>query len=699
DPDSFNMNAHNLSSVTAQNMSHLTKPSLHPQNMSAASSTTIPSRKRKSAADIPSLSSGTATVDDSTGLLRRPSSRGGSTKALPSKKRSHNVIEKRYRANLNEKIAELRDAVPSLRIMARQRSRAGIAVPGSPHSNGDVQHDIDGDDDVVGGTGSKLNKASILSKATEYIRHLESRNKRLDEENVELKNRLRQLEKTSAEQSFIGGGAVAVAASSGSNNGTNGAASTPHGSGSGTFSGRNSLTVNGSLHTTSSPDSYTMSTDSASGGSPMFSHAEHTDEFSPEGSPNPLYPPEGLIRVPDYLKSMRPTGPQAHYADDYRGSQPNSNVVSRHHSPAASASALASGTGSSDVAVPSGPGRFMLGTLAALMIVGIDESYRNPEDENDRGLLGVPITQFRYGVQTMKSWVRASLGRGNGFTQSHMQALCGVLISSAAVLTCAIVVFLYLFHSGSGRRGRGKVPKVVANAEDADAEANQVAATATATAVSGQPWLAQIQSLWVSGHRSVPEWFAVLRRMLEYIVRCALGSSVYSSLTGITDEDENARVKAWDVALDTQLTGRDPDVSRSRLVLTAFAAGTLPRSPARMMLKALQVRIILWRVGPENSLINKMLNDVGIKIATYQWAEARKFHARLPFRHQDRLPRHLALLLQHPCEEVITDSIVQRSVNVAYNRPTQEATPGDDAMLDMVADDASMCRPLDYLAA
>lgn len=629
-------------------MQHLSKSSLHPQNMAAPSS--MASRKRKSAADVPSLPGGT--LDGNTANPMRSSS--PPQKALPSKKRSHNVIEKRYRANLNEKIAELRDAVPSLRIMARQRSRAG--VPGSPHSD---PHDVDGDDDIVGGTGSKLNKASILSKATEYIRHLESRNKRLDEENVELKNRLRQLEKV-AEQSFIG------------------VASTPHG----TYSGRNSLAVNGNLHSGSSPGSY-MSTDSASGGSPMFSHAEQTDEFSPEGSPNPLYPPEGLIKVPDYLKSMRPTGPQAHYADDYRNSQPSSNVVSRHHSPAAS------NTGSSDGS--SGPNRFMLGTLAALMIVGIDESYRDPEDPNDKGLIGVPIDYFRYGVRTMNSWLRASFNVGNGFTQGRMQSLFGVLVSSAAVFGCAIVVFLYLF-SGSRRRGGEKVPQVTVNG--GDTEANQISSP-----TQQQVWLSKIQSLWVSGHTVVPEWYAVMCRMLEYVVRCCLGSSVYSTLTGITDEDEKTRVKSWDAAVDTQLTGGDPQVSRSRLILTAFAAGTLPQSPARMMLKALHVRTILWRSGPEDSRIGKMLHDAAIKIASYQWEEARKLHASLPLKHKDRLPRHLALLLQHSSEVVLTDSIVQRAVNVVFNRPTQEATPGDDAMLDMVADDASIRSPLDYLAS
>ncbi|KAI5282672.1 hypothetical protein KEM52_003613, partial [Ascosphaera acerosa] len=154
-------------------------------------------KKRKSAVDLP------ATSCDAMTTISRVSP-PQSSRTLPSKKRSHNVIEKRYRANLNEKIAELRDAVPALRIMARQRSRAGMTDGADDATHG---IDADADDEVVGGANNKLNKASILSKATEYIRHLEARTKRLDEENVELKNRLRQLEK-SADQGFLGGAAA-----------------------------------------------------------------------------------------------------------------------------------------------------------------------------------------------------------------------------------------------------------------------------------------------------------------------------------------------------------------------------------------------------------------------------------------------------------------------------------------------------------
>ena len=83
---------------------------------------------------------------------------------LPISKRSHNAIEKRYRTNLNHKISALRDAVPSLRKLG------ALAA---------------GDDSLA--SSNKLNKATVMSKAIEYIQHLESRNQRLEEENSSLR--------------------------------------------------------------------------------------------------------------------------------------------------------------------------------------------------------------------------------------------------------------------------------------------------------------------------------------------------------------------------------------------------------------------------------------------------------------------------------------------------------------------------------
>lgn len=72
----------------------------------------------------------------------------------PVKKTAHNMIEKRYRTNLNDKIAALRDSVPSLRVMAK----------GARGEDGEKE-------DLQGLTPAhKLNKATVLAKATEYIR-------------------------------------------------------------------------------------------------------------------------------------------------------------------------------------------------------------------------------------------------------------------------------------------------------------------------------------------------------------------------------------------------------------------------------------------------------------------------------------------------------------------------------------------------
>ena len=70
---------------------------------------------------------------------------------------SHNKIEKKYRTNINTKFIELKDAVPTLRVL-------------------DNVTDINFDQLEGLAPASRLNKANILSKATEYIKHLELKN-------------------------------------------------------------------------------------------------------------------------------------------------------------------------------------------------------------------------------------------------------------------------------------------------------------------------------------------------------------------------------------------------------------------------------------------------------------------------------------------------------------------------------------------
>jgi hypothetical protein len=76
-------------------------------------------------------------------------------------KTSHNMIEKRYRLKLNDKILSLRNAVPALRGQSPD-----AVVPG------------------------KLNKGTVLSKATEYIKQLEQEKSDLEREVERLRTEL-----------------------------------------------------------------------------------------------------------------------------------------------------------------------------------------------------------------------------------------------------------------------------------------------------------------------------------------------------------------------------------------------------------------------------------------------------------------------------------------------------------------------------
>lgn len=85
----------------------------------------------------------------------------------PLKMTAANMREKRYRINLNDKIVELRESVPSLRIKSKRKG-----------SSEDV---IDlGQDEYP--KAHKITKATVLSKAIEYIQRLEKRNKKLQDD-------------------------------------------------------------------------------------------------------------------------------------------------------------------------------------------------------------------------------------------------------------------------------------------------------------------------------------------------------------------------------------------------------------------------------------------------------------------------------------------------------------------------------------
>ena len=133
--------------------------------VSMESETRNPSRKRKSRADE---------------YAEHPTSTAVEEKRPTTSIRSHNIVERRYRSNINAKIADLRDSVPAL----KAKPDSSVQQP----QNTDT-------------LAQKLNKATILSTAVAYIHDLERDKTRLELELRDLRARLRIVERRDEERS------------------------------------------------------------------------------------------------------------------------------------------------------------------------------------------------------------------------------------------------------------------------------------------------------------------------------------------------------------------------------------------------------------------------------------------------------------------------------------------------------------------
>ncbi|KAK4515522.1 uncharacterized protein ATC70_010472 [Mucor velutinosus] len=110
------------------------------------------------------------------------------------KKTAHNAIERRYRNNINDRITELKNAVPALLYAKVKDSRTGNKRSHRATNNEDDEDDEDGEEYLDGvAIATKLNKATILRKATEYILHLKRTGDDLRQENATLQHLLGQL--------------------------------------------------------------------------------------------------------------------------------------------------------------------------------------------------------------------------------------------------------------------------------------------------------------------------------------------------------------------------------------------------------------------------------------------------------------------------------------------------------------------------
>jgi hypothetical protein len=115
------------------------------------------------------------------------------------------------------------------------------------------------------------------------------------------------------------------------------------------------------------------------------------------------------------------------------------------------------------------------------------------------------------------------------------------------------------------------------------------------------------------------------------------------------------------------------------------------------MQKALHCRVLLWNVGHRSRPPFKFFNAIGRYFAHREWMQARRLHSQTTSRDADRLPSNLAALLTMDCDEVFTDTVMQRAYNLMYDRPTHDQA--EDSLMDVVIDDHAVRSPLDAVAA
>ncbi|KAK4127316.1 hypothetical protein N657DRAFT_631158 [Parathielavia appendiculata] len=538
----------------------------------------------------------------------------------PVKKTAHNMIEKRYRTNLNDKIAALRDSVPSLRIMCK--SARG--------------EDTTEDREELHGLtpAHKLNKATVLSKATEYIRHLEKRNNRLLEENSNMQARIAAFEKL-----FMAGAMTGQ--------------------------------LPNPLQQPPTPIQYPQDS------SPFMN--------TPMATPRGLDPP-GLIPIPDDMKRILA-------AQQLNAGRPYP-VPAQHfgQTPALLRQQQIQQQQQAQAQAQAGRwnpylGKLMVGSLAGLMLVEALVESEQGSETDARGLGSLPAVRF------LANFVRSTHLSIGGHHISAIEFIGKLRLISLLgfVMWLAFSSFVdttTVFRPAKKSKGTTSVVKAVPS-------------LASPIHVRRQAWLTAIQTVWVPRHNFFLEAAALLLKTVKYALRNVIGVHGYLALVGLSEEQEAARVKAWSIALDAQLAGGDVEINKSRLTLTLIASGTLPDTPLRLMLKALHIRVLLWRLNGACWVANLL----AAKLSRARWNEARQLNRILnalpegEASAEDALPEHLAALLEQDCDDVLNDTIIQRAHNLAWNQPTNHNLVDKIDGMDTVVDDAAVRSPMDAVAA
>lgn len=403
---------------------------------------------------------------------------------------------------------------------------------------------------------------------------------------------------------------------------------------------------------------------------PITNPFQFPPDYSTPG-PSPINEAQGMIQVPEDIRRLRNQGNQQTYpvGQFQQGRQ--------HPSP----NGWQNGGGYF--------GKLMVGSLAGLMIMeGFSEAESQTDAPAARGLFSLPTHLLKVVAHAVHSSLDFNV---LGYHVSANQILGYVKL--LLFIGTLLYVFLPSLFARKPRSASGKTQNSSLAAAPSLASSIQV---------RRQAWLTAIQTVWVPRHNFFLEAAALCLKMVKLSMRNVIGSDGYAYVTGITQQQEAARVKAWEIALDAQLAGGDVDVSKSRLTLTLLASGTLPDTPARLMLKAVHIRVLLWEVGNAGFNGFFMFHEIAAKLARWKWNEAKQLQRLSSYtkdKREDDLPDYLKALLDEECDDVLTDCIAQRAHSLAWNLPTTHNVRGGSNGMDGVVDDCAIRSPLDAVAA
>lgn len=559
----------NSSDFTEQSLFSTSSDGWAPSTISPEPSQNLPSKKRK-----PSVS------DDEAG------STSGGRKRLPRAKAAHNIIEKRYRTNLNDKMDALCNRLPNLKTKYKK------TLQGSGH-NEDEDENVNNDH---GSKGQKINKALVLSEAADYIQELEDRIKKHNDQMATMQIR---------------------------------------------------LDVFKTLAATKSPETDT-----------------------------------GRPQEPQQWRGIRVDAAnlqyQANTATTNQASPPSRGVR-----PAGRQNASRGGYMS----------KLMVGSLAGLMVMqGFGENEQSYDGPSARGLFSLPTEYFGQLRDIM--W---SLGPSNAGESALLLRSFHTLFKVLLLFGAVIYIISPSFFD-SKRKEEVKAAPYLAP--------KSALPLGSPVEVRRSAWLTAIQTVWVPQNSLLQQLAALLLKSVNLGIRKVVGWHGYSMLTGATEEHEVARIRAWEIAIDAQLTGGDAEINLSRLALTILASETLPVTPYRLMLKALHIHVLLWELSNSKLRGRNLYRSFAMKFARYQWVKARKLQNRisssLPLNDpskSDALPDYLASLLDLDIDTVMQHRVVQRAYNLAWDRPTDDKVSGCIDGMNTVINDAAIGSPLDALSA